>query len=261
MVREDAHVTYKDIEASLRIGSGSAAKILHTNLGVSRVSSCWVPQSLTDGQVTPVEWWREMLQRLNNENSRHISEIIIGDETWIYQYAPETKHQSSVWVFPDDDHLSKWKEQKVLGRKWCSLSLLQVVMWQQYHLSIKEQWLHSGTPQLPSPRFSKNCEKSAQELDWGASCCTMTMSLRTPPIWQWIFWGRLLCSCWPILLTVQTWHPVTSFCFLRWRPDCMGSGFQHLKTWLPHTKKSSVHWMTVTGSSASSRGSGGCDIA
>ena len=86
-------------------------------------------------------------------------------------------------------------------------------MWQQYNLRIKGQRLHSGTPQLPSDRFLKNCEKSAQELDLGASCCTMTMPLPMPPIWQWIFWGGLPCSCCPILLTVQTWYLGDFFLF------------------------------------------------
>ena len=44
MVREDARVTYKDIEASLRIVLGSVAKILHIYLKVSKMSSRWVPQ-------------------------------------------------------------------------------------------------------------------------------------------------------------------------------------------------------------------------
>ena len=35
MLGDDALVTYKDIESSLRIGSGSVAKILHTCLRVS----------------------------------------------------------------------------------------------------------------------------------------------------------------------------------------------------------------------------------
>ena len=113
MVREDAHVTYKDIEASLRIGSGSVAKILHIYLAVSKVSSRWVPHSLTASQkVTRVEWCSEMLQRFNNGNSRRDSEIIIGDETWIYQFDPETKHHSSVWVFPNDDRPVKVKRAK-----------------------------------------------------------------------------------------------------------------------------------------------------
>ena len=56
MVQENVHITYKDIEASLRIGLGSVTKILHTYLRVSKVSFCWVPHTLTDSQkVTRVE--------------------------------------------------------------------------------------------------------------------------------------------------------------------------------------------------------------
>ena len=107
-------MTYKDIEASLRIGSGSVAKILHIYLRVSKVSSRWVPHSLTDGQkVTRVEWCCEMILRFTNGNS----EIITGDETWIYQYDPETKHQSSVWVFPNDDRPVKVKRANSVGKK------------------------------------------------------------------------------------------------------------------------------------------------
>ena len=52
MVREDARVTYKDIEASLRIGSGSVAKILHIYLRVSKVSSRWCHTAILRLQVT-----------------------------------------------------------------------------------------------------------------------------------------------------------------------------------------------------------------
>ena len=118
MVREDLRVTYKDIEATLKVGSGSVAKILHTYLRVSKMSSRWVPHSLTDGQKgTRVEWCREMLQRFGTGNSRPVSEIITSDETWIYQYDPETKRQSSVWVFPEDDPPVKVKRAKSVGKK------------------------------------------------------------------------------------------------------------------------------------------------
>ena len=127
-------------------------------------------------------------------NSCHISEIITDDETWIYQYDPETKCQSSVWVFPDVDRFVKVKRAKSVGKKVVLTFFAAGGHVQQYYLNIKGQWLHSGAPQLPSHRFFKNCEKSTQELDWGASCCTVTMPLHTQAIWQWIFWGGLLCS-------------------------------------------------------------------
>ena len=58
-----------------------------------------------------------MLRRFNNGNSCRISEIITADETWIYQYDPETKCQSSVWVFPDDDRPVKVERAKSVGKK------------------------------------------------------------------------------------------------------------------------------------------------
>ena len=101
------------------------------------------------------------------------------------------------------------------------------------------------------PKIARKVTKSWTEGHENASAHTAHLTMD--------FLRGLLCSCWPILLTVQTWQPVTSFCSLRWRPNCMGSGFQHLKT-LQHTKGSSLCWMTVTGTSTSSR-SGGCDVA
>ena len=58
-----------------------------------------------------------MLRRFNSGNSCRISEIFIGDKTWICQYDPETKCQSPVWVFPNDDRLVKVKRAKSVGKK------------------------------------------------------------------------------------------------------------------------------------------------
>ena len=58
-----------------------------------------------------------MLRRFNNGNYRRDSEIIRGDETWICQCDPETKHHSSVWGFPNDDLPVKVKRAKSVGKK------------------------------------------------------------------------------------------------------------------------------------------------
>ncbi|CAH1111860.1 unnamed protein product [Psylliodes chrysocephalus] len=57
MIKEDRFVTYRQIEASLRISQTSKQSILHEHL---------------------------------------------GDETWKYSYEPESKQQSTVWVFNDE---------------------------------------------------------------------------------------------------------------------------------------------------------------
>lgn len=118
LVREDNRVTFKDIEAILEIGSPAISKILHDYLRVRKVSSRWVPHSLTDEQKRiRVEWCKEMLARFDGGRSRRVSDIVTGDETWIYQFEPENKRQSTVWIFPDEDPPTKVKRSRSVGKK------------------------------------------------------------------------------------------------------------------------------------------------
>ena len=58
-----------------------------------------------------------MLKRFNNGDLRRVSDIVTGNETWIYKSDPETKRQSSVWVFPDEQPPTKVKRQRSVGKK------------------------------------------------------------------------------------------------------------------------------------------------
>ena len=58
-----------------------------------------------------------MLNRFNNGDSRRVSDIVTGDETWIYWYYPETKRQSSAWLFPGKQPPTKAKRQRSVGKK------------------------------------------------------------------------------------------------------------------------------------------------
>ena len=58
-----------------------------------------------------------MLKRFNKGDSRRVSDIVTGDETWINPFAPKTKRQSSVWVFPDEQAPIKVKRQRSVGKK------------------------------------------------------------------------------------------------------------------------------------------------
>ncbi|CAH2017306.1 unnamed protein product [Acanthoscelides obtectus] len=68
LIIEDRHVTYCEIEASLKISKTSVQKILHEELGLRKLVSRWIPDL-----------------------------IFNGDESWIYCYEPENKRQSAVW--------------------------------------------------------------------------------------------------------------------------------------------------------------------
>src|ERR1043166_1058079 len=118
LIEENPRVTYKEIEEVLGIGSPAVNRILHQGLGVRKVSSRWVPHSLKGEQKEArMEWCQYMIAKFQNPDSRRVADIITGDESWIYQYDPETKQQSAVWVFPGDAPPTKVKRPRSVGRQ------------------------------------------------------------------------------------------------------------------------------------------------
>lgn len=103
IVEEDRNVTYTEIQQALNIGSGTVKTILHEHLGLRKLSCRWIPHLLTSEQKSArVDWCRFMLQKYEEGHSRRVSDIVTGDETWLYNYEPETKTQSTVWVFDEE---------------------------------------------------------------------------------------------------------------------------------------------------------------
>lgn len=48
-----------------------------------------------------------MLKKYNRGDSKAVYNIYTGDESWIYAYDPETKQQSTVWVFQNEPNPTK----------------------------------------------------------------------------------------------------------------------------------------------------------
>ena len=118
MIMEDRHVTYREIQASLDISGTSVQKILHEELGVKKLVSRWIPHLLTEEQkAARVKWCQNTLQRFNSGTSKHVHNIVSGDESWIYSYEPESKRQSSVWVFQSELKPTKVVRSRSVSKK------------------------------------------------------------------------------------------------------------------------------------------------
>ena len=103
LIEEDPHVTYREFQASLGIGMSQIQKILHDELWVRKLISRWIPRLLTNEQkAARVAWCHTTLQRFNGGSSNAVYNIVSGDESWIYSYEPDSKRQSTVWVFQDE---------------------------------------------------------------------------------------------------------------------------------------------------------------
>ena len=108
LIMQDRHVTYREIETSLGISMNSIHTILHEHLALKKICSRWIPHNLTIAQKKArVDWCKEMLKKYNRGASNAVYNIYTGDESWIYAYEPETKQQSTVWVFQDESNPTK----------------------------------------------------------------------------------------------------------------------------------------------------------
>ncbi|CAH1971917.1 unnamed protein product [Acanthoscelides obtectus] len=85
LIIEDRHVTYREIEALLKISKTSIQKILHEELGVRKLVSRWILHLLTEEQkAARVNLCQKTLDRFNSGNSENVYSIFSGDESWIY---------------------------------------------------------------------------------------------------------------------------------------------------------------------------------
>ena len=97
LILQDRHVAYREIEASLDISYTSIHSILLEHLAVKKIWSCWIPHNLTIAQTKArVDWSIKMLGKYDRGASKDVYKIVTGDESWIYEYEPETKQQSTV---------------------------------------------------------------------------------------------------------------------------------------------------------------------
>ena len=99
MIERDWH--NREIQASLGIDMKAIHTILHDHLSVRKLCSRWIPHNLTEAQKQArVKWSKEMLKKFKRGRLNLVyNNIVTGDETWIYSYEPESKQQSTVWVF------------------------------------------------------------------------------------------------------------------------------------------------------------------
>jgi hypothetical protein len=85
--------TIHDVYEIVGLSYGTVQSILVDNLNMRHISAKFVPRLLSDDQKAyRVSVCRELEQQARDDPS-FISNIITGDETWVYGYDPETKQQ------------------------------------------------------------------------------------------------------------------------------------------------------------------------
>ncbi|MEE4247654.1 MAG: transposase [Kangiellaceae bacterium] len=99
MIDEDPRVTTAMIGEHVGIGSAAVDSILHSHLKVRKLCARWIPHVLTGPQKQArIDFCRLLIDQFETASPQRRSEVITGDETWLYHYDVETKRSSAEWV-------------------------------------------------------------------------------------------------------------------------------------------------------------------
>jgi len=94
IVRENRRLTVYSIAEQVNINRETGRKILTEDLDMRKVCAKMVPKELTEEQKQRrVTICQDLLDRQDDI----LGCVITADETWVYQYNPETKWQSAQW--------------------------------------------------------------------------------------------------------------------------------------------------------------------
>jgi histone-lysine N-methyltransferase SETMAR len=95
------------MEMELNINATSIYRILTEHLGFRKVCARFVPHKLTDAEkALRIQHSKDIIKEAKNDPN-FLFNIVTGDETWCFQYDPETKRQSAEWKAPSEPNPKK----------------------------------------------------------------------------------------------------------------------------------------------------------
>ena len=118
MIRSNRWMIIREISEDLNISYGTIKNILTTDLNIRWVSAKFVPRVLMVKQKQQRLSISLELRDHATSDSSFSRNVIMGNETWVYGYDPETRVQSSQWKSPSSSCVKK-ACQAPTSRWWC----------------------------------------------------------------------------------------------------------------------------------------------
>ena len=98
VVEPGARLSVKDIASCTGISEGSVQTILKKRLDLRKDCARWVPHLLTEERKTQrLKCARDLLKTFRGCNSRIISNLLTGYETWVHMFEPQRRADNKQW--------------------------------------------------------------------------------------------------------------------------------------------------------------------
>jgi len=115
---EDRRTTCEETAHSAGISRASAYRILTERLHKRRIAARWVPHDFSEEQkCRRLETAQQLLHRFREEGKEFLQKAVAIDKTWIRDFEPELKSQSSEWRGKDSPRPKKFKRAQTNVKK------------------------------------------------------------------------------------------------------------------------------------------------
>ena len=112
IVRQNHHLSIRAVAELINIDKEIVQQILRNNFNMKKVCSKMVPRLFTPEQKQiRMNIYADILQNIENYPN-FLENIIICDESWFFQYDPESKCQSMHWKRPSSPRQKKARQRK-----------------------------------------------------------------------------------------------------------------------------------------------------
>jgi len=117
LVLEDRRISAKTIAEQLDISRERVGPIIHEDLDMRKLSAKWDPKCLNaDQKRQRCQSSEQLLQFFRHDPNDLLLRLVTMDETWLYHYDPETKHQPMEWRHSGSSRPKKFRVQKSAGK-------------------------------------------------------------------------------------------------------------------------------------------------
>jgi len=163
-VHANRRVLFKELEEQFNLSHGTIWDIVHDRSGYRKVCSRWVPQQPTKNhKKNHMGVSLTHLLHFNDHGEDFLEQIIIGDETWVHQYCPETKAQSMAWKYPGSPTFKKFKTSTSSGK------LMVTVFWDMHgglllHFSPPNETVNSAAYQATLKKIKRAVQRKRPQM-------------------------------------------------------------------------------------------------
>ncbi len=113
LLTTDHHLMTQMLSVELGINRETIRQLLHGKLHMRKLCAKLVSKILTNEQKDMCRnICSDLLMKIEEEVTDWMEQVVMGDESWVLQYDPETRRQSRTWVAKREPRLKKARMQR-----------------------------------------------------------------------------------------------------------------------------------------------------